>query len=245
MALQPWRKGIIISMKDLNVSTRSFFIQVPELTEFDFIPGQFVTLDLPIHEKINKRLRSYSIASSPDQTNIFELCVETNNIGSGSAYLLNEVNIGSEITFRGPAGVFTFKDQINKTSFFICESTGVIPFISMLRTIATGRVFSGKIYLVYGGKFKNDLLYHEEFSFLEKQIAGFHYIPVLSSDKWDGKSGTVHEVYEGLILSENNSNEISSAIFYVCGWKELVDETKKRLQGIGVDKNDILQELYG
>jgi hypothetical protein len=29
---------------------RRFWIQVPELERFDFLPGQFVTIDLPIHE---------------------------------------------------------------------------------------------------------------------------------------------------------------------------------------------------
>src|SRR6202795_2090365 len=63
MALQPWRTGKVIRIKDETSDTRRFWVEVPEMSSFDFIPGQFVTLDLPIHEKPNKRWRSYSIAS--------------------------------------------------------------------------------------------------------------------------------------------------------------------------------------
>ena len=73
--LEPWRTGIVLKTEDATPTTRRFWIQVPELVVFHFIPGQFVTLDLPIHEKRNKRWRSYSIASSPDGTNIFELII--------------------------------------------------------------------------------------------------------------------------------------------------------------------------
>ena len=68
--LEPWRTGKVIKIEDATASTRRFWIEIPELTSFDFKPGQFITLDLPIHEKKNKRWRSYSIASAPDGTNI-------------------------------------------------------------------------------------------------------------------------------------------------------------------------------
>ncbi|MEP7145028.1 MAG: hypothetical protein ABI707_19235 [Ferruginibacter sp.] len=53
MALQPWRIGKVTRMADETDDTKRFWIEVPELTSFNFIPGQFVTLDIPIHEKPN------------------------------------------------------------------------------------------------------------------------------------------------------------------------------------------------
>jgi CDP-4-dehydro-6-deoxyglucose reductase len=77
------------------------------LSSFDFIPGQFVTLDLPIHEKSNKRWRSYSIASWPDGSNIFELVIVLNQRRCRNAVPFPSVKVGSELVFRGPQGVFT------------------------------------------------------------------------------------------------------------------------------------------
>ena len=90
---EPWRNGTVIKIENETHSTRRFWIQIPELERFDFAPGQFVTLDLPIHEQKNKRWRSYSIASAPDGTNIFELVIVLNEFGLGTPYLFNEIKV--------------------------------------------------------------------------------------------------------------------------------------------------------
>ena len=84
--------------------TRRFWIQIPELESFDFEPGQFVTLDLPIHEKPAKRIRSYSIASWPDGTNVIELVIVFLEGGAGTFYLFNEVKVGSQSDAARPPG---------------------------------------------------------------------------------------------------------------------------------------------
>src|SRR6188768_230320 len=114
MALLPWRTGIVTRIEDETASTRRFWIEVNELQSFDFIPGQFVTLDLPIHEKPNKRWRSYSIASWPDGTNVFELVIVLDKMGAGTNYLFNEIVVGSELTLRGPQGVFILKEPLDE-----------------------------------------------------------------------------------------------------------------------------------
>jgi len=96
MALEPWRTGRVIKIEQQTHSTRRFFIQIPELEKFDFKPGQFVTLDLPIHEKPNKRWRSYSIASWPDGSNVFELCIVLLEDGMGTNYLWD----GYQLSFQ-------------------------------------------------------------------------------------------------------------------------------------------------
>ena len=73
--VQPWQTGKIIKIENETPNTRRFWIEMSSLTSFDFKPGQFVTIDLPIHEKPNKRWRSYSISSWPDGTNVLELVI--------------------------------------------------------------------------------------------------------------------------------------------------------------------------
>ena len=95
--LEPWRTGKVIKLEDETSSSRKFWIQIPEVTSFDFTPGQFVTLDLPIHEQKNKRWRSYSIASAPNGTNVIELIIVLLEGGLGTTYLFNQVEVGTEI----------------------------------------------------------------------------------------------------------------------------------------------------
>src|ERR1700729_1237857 len=117
MAL-PWQTGKVIRIENATSLTRRFWIELVSGEPFHFEPGQFVTLDLPIHEKPAKRWRSYSIASWPDGTNVLELVIVLLESGAGTTYLFNEIIQGSELILRGPQGVFTLPDPIEKDLFF-------------------------------------------------------------------------------------------------------------------------------
>lgn len=239
MSLQPWLKGRIIRIANETADTKRFWVEVPDLESFDFKPGQFVTLDLPIHEKANKRWRSYSIASAPDGTNVFELLIVLNPQGMGTTYIFNEWKVGFEITFRGPQGVFLLEQPIEKQVFFICTGTGIAPFRSMLRHIYQKEISHQELHLLYGCRTKNNLMYFDEMRHLETEMPRFQYIPTLSREEWEGRTGYVHNIYEEICANGK------PAIFYLCGWKEMIDEAKARIIAMGYDKKDIRLELYG
>ncbi len=239
MALQPWRTGKVIRIENETDDTRRFWVQVPELPVFDFIPGQFVTIDLPIHEKPNKRWRSYSIASCPDGTNVFELIIVLDKKGSGTPFLFEEIVVGSELIFRGPQGVFTLKESLNNDLFLICTGTGIAPFRSMIYHIKNNNIPHKNIYLIFGCRTKENLLYYNEFKNLQASIPGFKYIPTLSRETWEGNTGYVHPIYEALCADKK------TASFLLCGWKGMIDEAKKRIMDLGYDKKDMHVEIYG
>ena len=246
MAVQPWRKGIVTRIEDETHNIRRFWIKVPELDRFDFIPGQFVTLDLPIHEKLNKRWRSYSIASWPDGTNVFELLIVLLDQGAGTSYLFHHIQEGSELTFRGAQGVFTLPDPIENDLYFISTGTGIAPFRSMTHHLLNHKIPHKNIYLIFGTRTQQDLLYFDEMMRLQNEVENFHYIPTLSREKWNGCCGYVHEIYENLVHQKmNGSEQLPPAHFYLCGWKNMIDEAKLRITKLGYDKKAIHLELYG
>ncbi len=251
--LQPWQTGKVIRIENETANTRRFWIQMPGLESFDFKPGQFVTLDLPIHEKPNKRWRSYSIASWPDGTNVIELVIVLLEGGAGTHYLFNEVSVGSELTLRGPQGVFVLPENIDHDLFLICTGTGVAPFRSMSHHILNHNIPHQEIYLIFGCRKFGDCLYAKELNELQEQMAGFHYIPTFSREVPDNanhliRTGYVHTVYEEIICRSKdaaNGAELKPADFYLCGWKNMIDEAKQRIQALGFDRKSIHQELYG
>lgn len=257
MAVEPWRIGKVIKIEQQTEATRRFFIQVPELEVFNFKPGQFVTLDLPIHEKPNKRWRSYSIASWPDGTNVFELCIVQLDNGAGTHYLFNEIKEGSEITLRGPVGVFTLPENIEKEIFLICTGTGIAPFRSMAHHIINHNISHQKIHLIFGCRKFGDALYAEELKDLMRLDADFHLYTAYSREEpgnYDHivRIGYVHQVYEDICRKnmtddpENDGQKIvKPALFYLCGWKNMIDEAKLRIQNLGYERKAIHQELYG
>ena len=238
MALKPWQKGTVIRIEQETADTRRFWIQA-EGNTFDFEPGQFITFDLPIHERPNKRMRSYSIASWPDGTNVFELIIVLDKAGLGTNYLFNEVITGTELTFRGPMGVFTLKMPIEKDLFLICTGTGIAPFRSMVHHIREKKMETGNIYMVFGCRTKADLLYYDELTKLQQEMPHFHYLPTLSREQWEGPTGYVHQVYS------RYCEQKQPAQFFLCGWKGMIDEARKTLFELGYGTHDIHVEIYG
>lgn len=241
--LEPWRTGVVVRIENATTHTRRFWIEIPGVESFDFKPGQFVTLDLPIHEKRNKRWRSYSIASAPDGTNVIELAIVRLPGGPGTAYLFEEVTEGTEIQLRGPQGIFTLPEHIDKDLFLICTGTGVAPFRSMVQHINRYNLVHKNIYLIFGCRHVTDCLYGQELKSLENDIKHYYYLPTFSREPEENtlvRRGYVHAIYEELLQEKKHE-----ALFYLCGWKQMVDEAKEKIIALGYDKKDIHLELYG
>ena len=251
--LQPWVTGIITRVTDETPNTKRFFFEIPELERFDFEAGQFVTLDLPIHEQKNKRWRSYSIASWPDGTNTFELVIVKLEGGLGTAWLWEHGNVGASIQLRGPQGKFVLPEMIDRDIYFICTGTGIAPFRSMVHQILNNNTPHQNLYLIFGCRTFSDALYSAEFKQLETQVDAFRYIPVFSRETPGNhllaRTGYVHGVYQEFIkqnyLPHENGTSIKPAYFFLCGWKQMIDEARENIAAHGYDKKDVHFELYG
>jgi len=250
--IQPWQTGKVIRIENATEFTRRFWIELVSGEPFDFTPGQFVTLDLPIHEKPSKRWRSYSIASWPDKSPVIELVIVLLEGGAGTTYLFEQVKVGSELTLRGPQGSFTLPDPLDNDLFLICTGTGIAPFRSMVHDILNHNIPHQDIYLIFGCRLFGDALYRKEMEDLEMQLPGFHYMPTFSREQPGHliRTGYVHAVYQEICRKKKSalapgSATVQPALFYLCGWKNMIDDAKKNIVELGYDRKAIHLELYG
>ncbi|MCX8473399.1 MAG: FAD-dependent oxidoreductase [Sediminibacterium sp.] len=237
-----WQEATIIDIRNETPHTKRFIFQLEQ--PFDFKPGQFVTLDLPIHEKKNKRWRSYSIASAPDGSNVFELIIVLLEGGAGTHYLFNEIKCGSKVTLRGPLGVFLLPETIQQDLYFICTGTGIAPFRSMVTHLLKNNIPTKNLHIIFGCRHKSDILYSQEFRELEKNYPQFKYYPCFSRENEVAENeykGYVHQIYKNLIQAGNPDG----TMFYLCGWKNMIDDARQQLKDLGIDKKNIHFELYG
>lgn len=242
MAIDKWMRAEVTTIIDETWNTKRFIFKVPELQVFNFNPGQFITLDLPISEKKTRRLRSYSIASAPDGSNTFELIISHAPHGTGTNYLWNEMKPGAAVNFKGPSGIFTFPKIIHTELCMIATGTGIAPFRSMLINLKNTATQTSSIHLVFGTRYLKDLLYKNEMEKLQFEFPKFRYHFILSREhdpSYTGSKGYVHDVYEKLYADRRPAH------FYLCGWKSMVDEAKERIVAMGYEKKHIHLELYG
>ena len=112
------------------------------------------------------------------------------------------------------------------------------------------------IYLIFGCRKFADCLYETEFRELSEHLPRFYYIPTFSREMADNsarpfRTGYVHPIYEEICSNNSRCMEgenqpvLKPANFYLCGWKNMIDEAKQRIQALGYDRKSIHQELYG
>lgn len=213
-----------------------YFIEVEGVASYDFVPGQFVMLDLPIRHEFTTR--SYSIASAPNGTNEIELCIVIKEDGAGTPYIFNNVVVGSRLRVSPPQGRFVLNEPIEREICFISTGTGIAPLRSMAKHILGNSIPHRTIYMVFGNRTQADILYRQEMEEMAAHYPEFSFHPVLSREDWAGAKGYVHPVYEELFADKRDAE------FYICGWSDMVREAKNRLKAMGYTRKQINFELY-
>lgn len=241
MNKEKWHEAEVINITALTADIRRFRLKVKDVSAFDFKPGQFVTLDLPIGEQSKDRWRSYSIASPPVGDSVFELVIMSLRGGKASEYLFHETNVGSILKFNGPLGKFLLPAKIENDLCFVCTGTGITPFRSMLLHLSEKKLEHKNIYLFFGTRFLKDILFREELEQLQKTFPYFHYKFVLSKEEsaeYKGARGHVHQLYEKEFADKRPAD------FYLCGWRGMIDEARERLNKMGYTSKNIHLEVY-
>jgi ferredoxin-NADP reductase len=229
----------IIHILDESEMVKRFFFRVDHTHQFHFKPGQFVMVNLPIASKIS--YRSYSIASAPGGDNVFELIIVLNPPGMGTPYMWEHYKVGMKVPVAGPLGKFVLPEAIEHDLCFLATGTGIAPLRSMLHHVINNDLERKNIYMIFGNRKQQDILYKKEMELLEEKYNEFRFIPVLSREDastWSGRTGYVHSVYEEIFADKR------PALFYLCGWKNMIMEARDRLTSMGYGKEHIKFELY-
>ncbi len=219
-----------------------FIFESPLFDSINFVPGQLVQLCAKpgMEDSI---VRNYSVASWPDGTNKFELIITYLEGGAMSDYLFKEAKVGDEFVYRGPMGVFTLPETIDRDIFFVSTGSGISPFRSMVNWIAENGIETQNIKLFFGTRTQDDICYRGEMELIEQINPNFKFVPVLSreDEHWKGKKGYVHKHYLDLI-----DNMTEKPLVYFCGWNRMIEEGRKHLAERGFEMTkDIRVEIFG
>lgn len=238
-----WFQGRVSKIIPLSDTTRQFTLKIEDTDGvFDFLPGQFITMDLPVSEKRLHRWRSYSIANRPDKTCHLDLCIVRLDGGIGTTYLFDEIKVGHTIKFKGPEGGFLLPKDLNREIIMIATGTGLAPFRSMLQHIEAHSIPFHKIHLIFGTRTSDHILYKDELERLVDKYPNFKYSVALSKEEVPHfYKGYVHQVYLEMYRNPNPNR-----LFLLCGWSKMIDEAiDNLLVKLHYDKSQVIYELYG
>ncbi len=235
----------IIKIQKETIDSLTFTLKEKNNKRIDFSPGQFLTLIFDIDGEEIKR--GYSISSSPDELPFLKITIKKIVDGYTSKFLFESLKEGNTIRSLPPLGNFTVKpnkDNKNKYVFFGAGS-GITPLHSMIKSILSIEKES-EIYLFYGNRNEESIIYKEEFHELKLQHDNFHIAHILSkpSNNWSGQTGRINyektaEYVEKCINGFNENTE-----FFMCGPEGMMKENMKALKDIGIKRKKIHREIY-
>jgi ferredoxin-NADP reductase len=132
---RPALRARVERIYDHCADTRSLFLRMTVGTLPRFLPGMFISVAIPLLG--DARVRPYTIASSPEDGEPFEICFNRLPGGLGAAWLFDRVN-GDELSFTGPFGAFTLERPPAAETILIAEGTAIAPIRPMLRRAIAG-----------------------------------------------------------------------------------------------------------
>ena len=183
----------ITALKDLTPRIRWLKLQNEGSETFTFRAGQFVNLQVPQGEGARPLQRAYSLASSEEDPDTFELLFSYVPEGKASRYIW-DCREGDLLNFTGPFGRLFFKEPPSSRLVFLNTGTGISQHYAYLQSHKK-KYPSLKGTLLFGLRYEEDLFYREEMENLKRDLPHFHCEYVLSrpTANWKGKSGYVQD----------------------------------------------------
>ncbi len=118
-----------VMMVPETADTATFTFRAPSGAWFDYQPGQFVTLDLPLPG--GNLQRTYTLSSSPSRPLSISVTVKAQVDSIGGRWMLDHLRPGMRLRAYGPAGVFSHHRHPAAKYLFISAGSGITPMMSM------------------------------------------------------------------------------------------------------------------
>lgn len=169
---------------------KTFTFSAREPREFRFMPGQFMTFELPVEGRIQ---RCYTISASAARPYRVEITVKRVPGGAGSNWLHDNMAPGRELMVSGPSGYFTMDATSSEQKLlFLSAGSGVTPMMSMTRTACDLSEPHDLIFL-HAARTPADIIFREELTLLAAQNPGLRLAQICESaspgDGWAGYRG--------------------------------------------------------
>ncbi len=233
--------------RDLHLTpdVHQYTFELEQGQDLHFQPGQYLIMWAPQGDGSTVR-KLYSIASPAYQKHSFDLIIKLVEGGKGSAFL-KSLSVGSPVTFQGPAGIFTFR-QNNRPKVFLATGTGIAPIRSMISTQLRHGV-EQDYYLFWGLREQIDSFYHQEWEIVTQKYSNFHYMLCYSREQDPTTTCTVCQridTHLEMVLDDwkKSGRDCNAYDYYICGGKTATDGLLDILARSGVEKQNIFFERF-
>lgn len=221
--------------------TATFTFRAPSGAWFDYEPGQFITLDLPVPG--GNVQRSYTISSSPSRPLSISLTVKAQADSVGTRWMLDRLTPGMRLRAWGPVGVFSSHRHPARKYLFISAGSGITPMMSMT-TWAWDSGASTDIVFVHAARTPADIIFRERLELMAARMPDLQLRYTVSQPDpftaWAGYMGRLNQIMLGLMAPDYLEREV-----FCCGPDAFMTSVREMLAALGFDMEHYHQESFG
>ncbi len=221
-------------------NTATFTFRAPSGALFDFRPGQFLTLELPVPGGTVHR--TYTISSSPSRPRSISITVKAQPGSTGTRWMLDHLVPGVRLNVMGPAGLFSHVDLASEKYLFISAGSGITPMMSMT-TWMFDLGTEPDIVFINCARRPSEIIFRQRLEHMASRVPGIdlHWV-VEAPDRyapWTGYRGQINQLMLGLMAPDYLEREV-----FCCGPEPFMQAVREALQGLGYDMDRYHQESF-
>ena len=199
------------------------------IDDVKFEPGQVAVLSVPgVGEAY------MAIASAPDVRHRLEFLVKNEGPFGTRLFDLGHESDVSLVRLAGhgfPVDQFWGRDLL-----FVAAGTAIAPIRAAVSHVAARRSSFGRLILVHGVRHPHDLAVDDEIdAWRRADVDVVLTVTQPGENGWRGSTGRVQKLLEAAVRASTNP------VAFVCGSREMMDETTAVLVELGMDKEHIIR----
>ena len=255
LAWNGFRKFKIISKVKETDDITSFYLSPHDGRELPgFLPGQFLTFQIPVPNQAQPVIRCYSLSDSPFHSDRYRVSIKrvpaprdnpSAPPGLISTHFHDVLNENDIVDVKAPSGHFSMSMTKSSPVVLLAGGVGITPLLSMLNAI-TEMASQREVWFFLGVRNKKEHVMKEHLEMVARENENVRLNVFYSAP---AETDVLNEDYhiKGRVNVENIKVILPSSNFdfYICAPPPMVKDLRKDLADWGVPKKNIHFEAFG
>ena len=207
---------------------------------FRYLPGQFVTLEIPATPE--PVMRTYTLSSSPSRPYTVAVTVKAQAGSIGTRWMFDNLRPGMRLKAIGPLGDFSYARHPGRKYLFISAGSGITPMMSMTRDMSD-RTPDSDITFIHCARSPDDIIFRWELEARAREMAnftlGFIIEEIGRGQLWAGLRGRIDKVKIALL-----AHDFLERTVFCCGPEPFMATVRDTLSGAGFDMANYHEEAF-
>ncbi len=237
MAGMPWRRAVVLARREETPTAATLLLHVGG--DRPSVAGQRIELRLTAEDGYTAD-REYSLARAGDPERA-EITVQAIDGGEVSPFLVDEIEVGTELEVRGPiGGWFVWRPEQTEPVLLVAGGSGVVPLMAMVRARRDAGS-KAPFRLLYSVRSRAEVFYRSE---LRAPDPGLDVTFAYTREAPDGSPRPAGRLSVADVNTGGWPPDFAPTC-YVCGPTGFVETVADMLVALGHDPRRIRTERFG